>query len=333
MAHTLALTSAIALCAMTLGGCTAPAGNDPSSPVSPAQDPQTRTPAVSVVVANYPLEFLVKELLGDKAEVTNLVPPGVEPHDVDITPQGMQGIATADLVVYQAGFQAALDEAIAGIGPKQVYDATTGVKMYRGVIHANDTSADEPGDEGGELGVSELDPHIWLYPKNMVTMAQGIAASFENHPELAPILAQTLPTLVSSLNDLDKAFKDGLARWPERESSYSCERSIFVTSHAAFGYWHEPYGLNQVAVAGLDPTVEPTAERIALVQNRIKQYGVTTIFFETLTSDAVAKSIANDLHLETAVLDPIEGITGPDQDYFTLMEANLEALKLANGCK
>ena len=71
------------------------------------------------------------------------------------------------------------------------------------------------------------------------------------------------------------------------------------------------------------------------MQDKAREYQITTIFYETLVSPAVATSIAADLGLKTDVLDPIEGIT-PDSrgsDYLAVMRSNLAALQMANGCR
>jgi len=160
----------------------------------------------------------------------------------------------------------------------------------------------------------------------MVKMARTISdALVKARPDLAATLTANTNTLASELTALDQQYRTGLA---------SCVRTQFITSHAAFGYLAHEYGLTQIPIAGLDPTTEPSAARIAAVQKLAKQYGVTTIFFETLTSDAVAKSIAGDLHLQSAVLDPIEGITktSAGTNYLEVMQSNLTALQKANQC-
>ena len=105
--------------------------------------------------------------------------------------------------------------------------------------------------------------------------------------------------LQAQLRDLDGRFRTGLA---------NCQRTEFITTHAAFGYLAERYGLSQIGISGLSPDAEPSPARIAEVQREARARGITTIFYETLVSPAVARSIAGDLHLKTDVLDPIEGI-------------------------
>ena len=125
---------------------------------------------------------------------------------------------------------------------------------------------------------------------------------------------------------LDQEFSTGLA---------ACSVRTFVTTHTAFGYLADRYDLDQVGIAGLDPEAEPSAARIKEIHALVTRTGVTTIFFETLTSDAVAKAIAGDLGLRTDVLDPVEGLSDASRggDYPTIMRANLAALRQANTCR
>jgi len=89
-----------------------------------------------------------------------------------------------------------------------------------------------------------------------------------------------------------------------------------------------------VGIRGLEPDVEPSASRIAEVQQIARDFHVTTIFFEALVSPVVAQSVAGDLGLRTDVLDPLEGITADSRgtDYLAVMRSNANSLKVANQC-
>jgi zinc transport system substrate-binding protein len=270
---------------------------------------------ITVTVAAYPLEFLTERIIGDTGTVTDLTAPGTEPHDLELTARQIADMSSTDAVVYLSGFQAAVDEAIASTPPKRAIDATTGLDRLPALA----------SEEGS--ATATYDPHVWLSPANMVAMAATISTSLSTaKPELASTFAANTTKLVADLNSLDTSYKTGLAQ---------CAITQFVTSHAAFAYLAKRYGLEQIPISGLDPTEEPTAARIAAVQKLAKQYHVTTIFFETLISDAVAKSIAGDLGLKSAVLDPIEGITkvSAGTNYLEVMQSNLSALQEANGCR
>jgi zinc transport system substrate-binding protein len=107
-----------------------------------------------------------------------------------------------------------------------------------------------------------------------------------------------------------------------------------VTSHAAFGYLASRYGLTMVPIAGLSPDVEPSPQHLVELQALIEAHGITTVFSEALGTSAYADTLAHDLGIRAAVLNPIEGLANGqlDQDYFSLMRSNLKALRAANGC-
>jgi len=303
------LASALVL----LAGCTTGA---PTTTASTTTGATASATTLKVTVAAYPLEFLAQRITGNTATVTNLTAPGTEPHDLELTAKQLADLGSSDALVYISGFQAAVDDALKASPPKLAIDASTGLSLL-------DPGAAEEG-EAPQPGAH--DPHIWLSPANMIKMAQTINTALDQaHPELANTFTANTDKLVADLTSLSQAYTSGLA---------TCQRKAFVTSHAAFAYLARDYGLTQIPIAGIDATQEPTAARIAEVQKLAKESGVTTIFFETLVSPAVAKSIAGDLGLKSAVLDPIEGITpsSAGTNYLEVMQSNLKALQEANGC-
>lgn len=269
-----------------------------------------------VVASMYPLQWLTQQVGGDRVDVTDLVAPGQEPHDVDLTPRQVAQVGRAALVVYERGMATSVDNAITAAPARRSLDVSTTVTMQRLGTAAED----------GE-SASSLDPHVWLDPTNMQRMAAAIADLLEGvDPAHAGDYRDNLKALDQTLGGLDRQYRSGLA---------SCQRTQFVTSHAAFGYLARRYHLVQIPVSGISPDEEPAPSRIAAVQRLARQYHVTTIFTETLASPALARSIAGDLHLATAVLDPVEGITGDSAgtDYPSVMRSNLTALRTANGCR
>ena len=106
-------------------------------------------------------------------------------------------------------------------------------------------------------------------------------------------------------------------------------------SHNAFQYWAVRYDLHMHPIAGLTPESEPSPQHVAELQELIRSEGITTVFSETLASPKMAETLSSDLGLTTAVLDPIEGLGDDtaDEDYLSLMRANLAALQQANDCR
>ena len=133
--------------------------------------------------------------------------------------------------------------------------------------------------------------------------------------------------LARRLDTLDGEYRRGLAH---------CARRQIVTSHAAFGYLAARYGLEQIPLEGLTPEAEPSARDIARLVDVVRSSGATTVFFETLISPKLAETVAREAHVQTAVLDPLEGISKSEiaagADYFSVMRANLAILRKALGC-
>ncbi len=280
---------------------------------------------LEIVTALYPFQFVAERVAGDRAVVTSLTRPGAEPHDVELTPRQVAAVSRADLVIYERTFQAAVDEAVEQTGNPAALDTTTVVPMQP-------LAPDEHGHgvEGGEVGSHDehggLDPHVWLDPTQVVTLTNAVSDRLSAlDPEHASEFVARAATLVGQLDSLDRAYATGLAR---------CERTEFMTTHAAFGYLAKRYGLTQIGISGLSPDAEPSPARIAEVQAEAREHELTTIFSETLVSPALAQSIAGDLGLKTDLLDPLEGITAQSRgrDYLAVMESNLDALRLAGGC-
>jgi zinc transport system substrate-binding protein len=274
---------------------------------------------LSIVVAFYPFQFIAERLVGSAGAVRNLTEPGAEPHDVELTPRQVAAIADADLVIYEHSFQPAVDAAVEQSDSVHVLDTATVVPLQ-----PLPEAQRHPG--GGDEGHGELDPHVWLEPANMVTIATAVRARLaEADPAHQKEFKANLARLTADLGNLDRSFAQGLR---------NCARRAFVTSHAAFGYLARRYQLEQIAIGGLSPEAEPSPARIAEVQDLVRKYQITTIFYETMVSPAVAESIARDLGLRTDVLDPIEAITDQSRgsDYLAVMRSNLAALQKANAC-
>jgi len=275
------------------------------------------------VTAFYPLQFVAQRVAGDHATVTNLTQPGAEPHDVELTPRQVASVTTASLVIYEKGFQPAVDEAVTQSENPEVIDTTTAVPLRPLTVSDDDRGQ---GDVTGDADHGALDPHVWLDP----TVVSQIAGAVEGRlmiidPAHAADYARNTRMLDQDLRKLDRAFRTGLRH---------CVRTEFITTHAAFGYLAERYHLTQIGISGLSPDSEPSPARIAEVQRVAREQRLTTIFSETLVSPALAEAIAGDLGLRTDVLDPIEGVTDQSRgnDYISIMESNLTALRKAGGC-
>ncbi|HMR50199.1 MAG TPA: metal ABC transporter substrate-binding protein [Arachnia sp.] len=276
-----------------------------------------------VVAAFYALEYAAQEVVGDHFKVEALTTPGVDAHDLELSPQQIASLIDADLVVYLKGFQPAVDEAIAQSGATNVLDVSDAADL----MTAEETHGHADGDEDGhDHEHGDTDPHFWLDPTRLADVGMAIAKALPGRAEQLARYQANAGEFRTLMESIDTDYRDGLAE---------CKRQEFITSHTAFAYLADRYGLVEIGINGINPESEASPARIAEVQKLATEHGVTTIFFEVLASPAVATAIAGDLGLKTAVLDPIEGISdqSPGTDYPSIMDANLQELKTANECR
>jgi zinc transport system substrate-binding protein len=273
---------------------------------------------VAVAAAFYPLAFISERVGGERVAVTNLTTPGAEPHDVELKPSQVEQLESADLVVYLRGFQPAVDDVVS---KGRAFDVAAVQPLL--AAHHEDEHAGEEGEEHEEHEGG--DPHFWLDPTRLATVAEAVAKRLGEIDKVhAADYVARAASLRTELTTLDKEYADGLA---------SCQRHEIVVSHEAFGYLADRYHLEQLGISGIDPESEPSPARLRQVEKFVREHDVQTIFFESLVSPKVAKTIADETGAKTAALDPIEGITSSSDDYFSVMRANLVALRDALGCR
>ncbi|WP_104105798.1 metal ABC transporter substrate-binding protein [Nocardioides sp. 616] len=281
---------------------------------------------ITVAAGFYPLAYVAEQVAGDHAEVVNLTKPGQEPHDSELTIAKTAAIARADLVIVSGGFQPPVEAGVEQNATGAVLDVAEVLDLEPAAGADGDEHGSQEGHEGHDHGdLGDLDPHFWHDPLLMADLGDEVADELADlDPEHAEDYQQNAAALRERLTELDQEFTDGLAR---------CERDTVVVSHDAFGYLRR-YGLEFEPIAGLSPGAEPTPADLQRLQRLVRDNGITTVFSERLASSAMADSLADDLQVRTDVLDPIEGLTEDtaDEDYVSLMEANLRVLRKANGC-
>lgn len=306
MAPLLGTVAALAATAGLLTGC----GSDSAGPGA-------GDGGLKLVASFYPLQFATQRIAGDRAAVTSLTPPGAEPHDLELTPKDVAAVSDADLVVYLKGFQASVDDAVAGQAAKRGVD----------VAPAADLDLAATAEEGEEPeGVDGQDPHFWLDPTRLSAVTGLIADELAAaDPDGAATYRANAQALQGDLTGLDTAYREGLA---------SCANKDLVTSHQAFGYLAERYGMTQVGITGLSPDAEPQPADLARVTDFVREHKVRTIYYETLVSPAIARTVATETGARTAVLDPIEGLTKESDgaDYLAVMRSNLQHLEEGQPC-
>ena len=306
------------------------------SSTAPSSTSGAKDGTLTVMASFYPLQYLAEQIGGEHVTVTSLTPAGAEPHDLELSPKTVDALSSADAVIYLAGFQSAVDEAIEQQSPKTVIDVSPAVQLVEAGVDANhpseeeDESTDEAqsseadGHEDHHHDMS-ADPHFWLDP---VRMANAATLVGDKLAEANPANAEMYKTNAKALKDELTSLGNDLV-----SKTSTCQIKTFVTAHTAFGYLADRTGLTQVGISGLDPDSSPSPARLAEISQIAKDQGVTTIFTEALIDPKIAQTLADDLGISTAVLDPIESQTDPSKDYSGVMNDNIDALTKALNCQ
>lgn len=290
---------------------------------------------LSVVTSAYPFAFLVARIGGERVALVDLTSPGVDPHGLELSVRQVMSIEQADLVLQIPGYQSALDDAIASRAGDNVLDVSAAIDLLPAPAAAEDVHAgeseeehaahaeeDAPSDGGGSPDGHDHgahDPHFWHDPQRMAELGDAIAARLaELSPADSQAFTDAAAALRTELEELDAELEDSFAAVRGRKT--------FVTSHAAFTYLAERYGLQQIGIAGVDPETEPSPQRLLALERLIAEAGVTTIFFETSASPKVARTLARNLGIASEELDNLETQQSPDADYPQVMRNNCAEL-------
>jgi zinc transport system substrate-binding protein len=274
---------------------------------------------LQVVASFYPLQYVTARILGDAGSVRGLTKPGAEPHDLELSPQDVVQVSKAPLVVYLKGFQPSVDRAVADQAGGRGFDVSAAARLTLSYTPIE-------GGQTQQRAAGSVDPHFWLDPTRVSDVVAALADRLARvDPGHAAVFAANAAALRSDLAVLDADLRAGLR---------ACANPDLVTSHNAFGYLAQRYGLRQVGIAGLSPDQEPSPARLAEVTTFVRANHVRTIYYETLVSPKIADAVAHAAGVRTDVLDPIEGVTDQSRgtDYLQVMRSDLAALRAGQPC-
>ena len=294
---------------------------------------------IDVHVSIYPIYEIAERVGGERLNITQVTPDGVEVHGYEPSPRILGQLENTDLFIYVGeqlqGWTENVADNLRADGIK-VIDLTEHVNLieYRGDRdHSYDNGDDDHhghdhGDDdhhGHDHAHGEYDNHIWLDFNNMIMIAELLVEEFSGlDPEGEEIYKANAEEVINDLEELDQAYKEGLQ---------DLKQNTIIVSHAAFGYFAENYGLRQEAVTGLDPHSEPSSQTIRELIDLAQETGLEYIFLEVLASPRAVDVIAEEAGLEVLTLNPAAGLREEDiendENYFTIMYNNLENLKEA----
>ncbi len=274
-----------------------------------------------IITTLFPLYDMAKSIGADRAEVSLLIPPGLEAHSFEPKPSDIVKINNADIFVYTGKFMEPWAEDIMKSITNTnliVVNASKGTKMIPGVFN----------DVDGPAG--SLDPHIWLDFDNAKIMVKYILQAFETKDAAHKnFYIQTANDYSLRLDELDSDFKTTLASCKDKEIVYG--------GHYAFGYLAHRYGLKYLAAQGVSPDAEPTARDLARLVEQIKRDKIKYVFYEELASPKIAEILAGETHAQLLLLNAAHNVTRAQFDqgitFFDILKRDLHNLKVGLGCR
>jgi zinc transport system substrate-binding protein len=289
---------------------------------------------LTIMTSIYPLYDFTSKIVGDRAEVINLVPAGAEPHDFEPTAKDMTNLSKADIFIYNGGgYETWIEDVLNSIDQQDM--SILNISENLDLLTVEETGGEDNHDSHGEEAnheeeeelAGEYDPHVWLDPLR----AKQIAEMIKN--ELIQVDKEGKNVYEKNFNELASEF-DALHSEYETALNNQSQKEVIV-SHAAFGYLTNRYGLEQIAISGLTPSDEPSPKELQEIIHFAREHQVKYILFETLVSPKVAETVQDKIGAEALTLNPLEGLTKQEiedgKDYFSVMRENLESLKMATG--
>jgi zinc transport system substrate-binding protein len=286
-----------------------------------AEEP-ARQSGLTIYASFYPMQFLVSEIAGDKAQIKSLVPAGVEPHDWEPKPRTLAELQESDLLVYNgAGMEAWLEDLLPSIEKAGV--KTVDTSMGLDLIPFDEKNAEE--HEGEEEEDLLYDPHVWVSPAKFKQQAQNVLeALIEVDAANQDYYKENYNKLTAQLDKLDNEYRQAAAGFKSK---------VFIVSHSAFEYLAKEYGLTQLPIRGVTPQAEPSPAKLAELAEICRENNIKYIFFESLVSPKLSETLANEIGAQVLVLNDGQGITEEQmkqgRSYITIMYENLENLKKA----
>lgn len=279
-------------------------------------------PNPKVITSLFPLQEFAKAVGGERVKAELLLPPGMEPHTWEPKPSDVGKISKADIFIYLGRpMELWVDDLLksAKSDRLQVVEVSQGLPL----LEADDP---EPGGAGHSRGhplSRKLDPHVWLDFSLDLKIVDKIAAAFSaKDPANASFYMANAEAFRSKLDALDRRYQQSLAKCRYRQ--------IVHGGHSAFAYLAKRYGLQQIALYGLNPNAEPTPKKLAELIQATQKHRVKVIYFEEFINPKLAQVLAKEAGIGTLVLNPGANLTREQMKrkvtFLELMEKNLQNL-------
>ncbi|WP_156288486.1 metal ABC transporter solute-binding protein, Zn/Mn family [Oceanobacillus salinisoli] len=309
--------------------------------------------SLKIYTTVYPIEYAIGRISGGSIMVESVYPPGVDEHSYEPTSKDMTDIAKSDAFIYiGAGLEPFAETAAETLSSQNLTVIELG--QYEELFHADDsvkpeqesdehneneeadhedeheshehdeeTSHDDE-DEHDDHNHGDQDPHIWIDPLRMLEMSEIIKEELVKlNPESESLYNENFEELKEDLVALDEEFTETLQEKSNKR---------LLVAHAAYGYWEERYGIEQIAINGLSSSSEPSQKELTEIIDQARKYELDYVIFEQNTSSRLTEVIQDEIGAESATIHNLSVLTDEDiannEDYLSLMKKNLETLNL-----
>lgn len=309
---------------LLIAGCTADKTEIEQKPTSQENEEKK----ISVTATLFPQYDFAREIGGEKVEVTLLLPPGMEAHSFEPTPQDIVSLSKTDIFLYTGEAMEPWTANIVGNLKSKgviVVNLSEDIPMLELEDHDDDHEDEEEHRDGGH----EVDPHYWTDPNMAVIMTERInSALYEVDPENAAFYSENTDLLKEKLIKLDQDIRTVVDN--------SKSRTILSGGHFAFGYFANRYGLEHMSpYEGFSPNAEPSPKSIASLMETVASTNAQVIFYEELADPKVARVIAEETGVQILLLHGVHNVSLGDLEsgkgYIDFMYENLENLKIGLG--
>ncbi|WP_047982439.1 metal ABC transporter solute-binding protein, Zn/Mn family [Ornithinibacillus contaminans] len=277
----------------------------------------------------YPIEYAIERIARDTVSVETVYPPGVDAHSYEPTSKDMITIAKGDAFIYLgAGLEAIAETAADSLSSQSVKLIEIGQHDELFMADVDELADDsheneEESDEGHNHGTQ--DPHIWLDPLRMIELSKLIKDELITlNPDEEATYNENFEALEAELITLDERFTEVLE---------AKENKHILVAHAAFGYWEERYGIEQIPISGLSSSNEPSQKELTKIIDQAEEFNLNHILYEQNSTNRVSEIIQEKIGAEALTIHNLSVLTGEDiennEDYISLMNYNLDILDIA----
>lgn len=276
---------------------------------------------ISIYTTVYPLQYFAERIGGEAVNVQSIYPPGADEHTFDPTQKDMMALADADLFFYIGlGLEGFVENAKPTLKNEHVKMVATADLITEDMLEPGHAHEEDDHEDHGAV-----DPHVWISPVLSDVLALAVKeALIEAAPDQRAQFEENFEALRDDLLKLDRQFMDMAAEAPTK---------TFYVSHAAFGYIADTYGLEQVAIAGLNSQSEPSQKQLAALVKEAKEQNIQYVLFEQNITSKLTDVIRKEIDAEALMLHNLSVLTAEDikneEDYLSLMEQNIATLKQA----